>query len=153
MLAKRSAAQLAFARRLNAHLQNCLHKHAINWPAISVRDNLQYGVIIEEKIGLRDGLTEEYMLNAIEENMVASGARKKEIVVVDRQKSELGEREATQMAYLLKLNGLNFTFMSTFGMSEDTTLQFITWTTGKQLERKNQDLHADFLGQFETYWR
>jgi hypothetical protein len=85
--------------------------------------------------------------------MVVGGARKNEIVVADRQKSELGEREATQMNYLLKLNGLNFTFMSTFGMSEDTTLQFITWTTGKQLERKNQDLHADFLGQFETYWR
>lgn len=135
------------------HAYTKLPKQAPDQLAMFIRNGMQYGAIIEEKVGLSDGLTDEFMLNAIEANMVMGGARKDEIVVADHQKVQLGGREATQVAYLVKLSGLNFVFMYTFGMSENTSLQFITWTVGKQLQQFNKDMHADFIDQLKTDWQ
>jgi hypothetical protein len=127
-----------------------LPRQGVDQLGMFIRDGLNYGAVVEEEVGSDEGISEQFMLTAIEANMEMAGVS--ETVVADHEKCLLDKMEATCVAYLVEMQNIDFIFMYTVVIADNNTFQFITWSIAKQLEPIHRDTHADFVDQFEINW-
>jgi len=109
-------------------------------------DDKTYGMFIIEDLGAADGMTAEYMRNSVLENAASgSGVQIRDVPVLDIYESELGEYTGETMIYGTTLDGLPMVMANTTIVTNDTTLQVVTYEISKDYTPKHAKLHRSFL--------
>ena len=112
-------------------------------------DNL-YAMVIEENLGKKAGVTNEAMVAAVLQSTAnAVGISKEEVIVVDSDQVEVKGHAASNIAYTLPLNGLNYTYLNTIIVFDNRTVQLLSYTLGKELKEEHKSIHKAYLSYFE----
>ncbi len=109
------------------------------------KDDRNYAMIIEEEVGSKDGMTLEFMRNAIYDNQIAGGVKKEDIIIIDTTEGEEFGQNATFVAMATSLDGLKLVYAYTIMISETTSVQLITYALGQELTDEIVDNHEEFL--------
>lgn len=109
------------------------------------KDDRNYAMIIEEEVGSKDGMTLEFMRNAIYENQIAGGVKKEDIIIIDTTEGEEFGQNATFVAMATSLDGLKLVYAYTIMISESTSVQLITYALGQELTDDMVNNHDEFL--------
>ena len=109
------------------------------------KDDHNYAMVIEEEVGSKDGMTLEFMRNAIYENQIAGGVKKEDIIVIDTTEGEEFGQNATFVAMATSLDGLKLVYAYTIMISETTSVQLITYALGQELTDEMVENHEEFL--------
>lgn len=109
------------------------------------KDDRNYAMIIEEEVGSKDGMTLEFMRNAIYENQIAGGVKKEDIIIIDTDEGEEFGQDATFVAMATSLDGLKLVYAYTIMISETTSVQLITYALGQELTDEVINNHEEFL--------
>ncbi|MEP2947832.1 MAG: hypothetical protein ABJN11_09520 [Lentilitoribacter sp.] len=109
------------------------------------KDDRNYAMIIEEEVGSKDGMTLEFMRNAIYENQIAGGVKKEDIIIIDTDEGEEFGQDATFVAMATSLDGLKLVYAYTIMISETTSVQLITYALGQELTDEVVNNHDEFL--------
>lgn len=109
-------------------------------------DAANYAQIIVEAIGSDQGVTADLMRNAILTNAgSASGVPASEVPIIDVWKTEIGKSKGEALAFSATINGTPVVFVTTFVITEDTSVQASTFNISQELTEDHRALHALFL--------
>ncbi len=105
-----------------------------------------YGGIIYEELGSDDGLTLEFMRNAVIENAAMfTGVPASEIPVLDVATVSVGENTGERVVYGAKYNGLDIIYQNTILNAPNHNIQVVVWSVGKTLTDDALASNAAFL--------
>lgn len=105
-----------------------------------------YGVLIEENIGLSDGNNLSYMREAAITNAAnVIGVSNAEIVTISVEDVKFGEFDATNLIYKMEFKGLPLVYNNTIVIAKNYSYQFITYTIATGYEPIQQEIHDKFI--------
>lgn len=110
-------------------------------------DDRNYAQFVYEALGTDDGMSLEFMREAVIGNAAgAAGVGEAEIPVIEVYDTTLGASEGETVVYLVTLNGLKIVFANTVVVTPRHTLQAMTFSIGTGFTDAHRRLHAAFLG-------
>ena len=109
-------------------------------------DGSFYSMIIEEKIGISDGVS----LNLLQEGVVTNfadglGLDIADVPVIRSEDKSFADYDAKYIALKGDYKGLNMVMVNTFFAIDTHNFQLVTWTVGKLLTEKIEKLHQQFI--------
>ncbi|SFS10176.1 hypothetical protein [Yoonia litorea] len=109
-------------------------------------DDRHYGQMIIEELGIKDGLTEDMMLNTVIENaaLVIGGSRA-DIEVMETYWTRVSNQSIRTIVYAFEIDGLDVVYANGIRTSANRTMQLMTFSIGTQYTDRHRDLHAAFL--------
>ncbi|MBT8409486.1 MAG: hypothetical protein KJN93_07665 [Alphaproteobacteria bacterium] len=109
-------------------------------------DDRNYAQYVLEAVGGDDGMTIEFMRDAVLQNAAAaSGVAATDIPVLDVIDVELTGYGGTTVVYVVTINGLNLVFANSIVVADAQSLQAMTFSVGKSYTDAHKALHASFL--------
>lgn len=109
-------------------------------------DDRNYGQFVLEGVGSDDGMTMEFMRDAVLQNAAAaSGVGAADIPVLDVMDAELSGYGGTTVVYRVTINGLNLVFANSIIVADAQSLQAMTFSVGSNFTEAHKALHAAFL--------
>jgi len=113
-------------------------------------DDRHYGQLIVEGLGENDGMTQEFMLDAVVQNAAAAtGQRASDILIYEVYETPILGEEAVTIVYGLKFNGLDVVYANGISTSPTRTMQVMTYAIGKGFTDMHRTLQDEFLSQFK----
>jgi hypothetical protein len=110
------------------------------------KDRIAHSMIIEEPIGANQGLSEEFMLEAILHNAATgSGNNVEDIPILAAEDGSLKNRKIKKIATLMDFNGLQFVMVYSVFIGDNYNVQLITWHAGNTYDQTAKVYHADFV--------
>lgn len=111
-----------------------------------------HGLIIEEDLGISDGLNFTFVRNAIIENAAdAIDGVEDDVTVISVKDVELQGLAGNSVVYQLEYNGTPLIFMNTILLDTNTTLQLVTYSFAKTFEVFQVELHKKFLDAIKIH--
>lgn len=105
-----------------------------------------YSGIIYEELGAADGLTAEFMRQAVLENAAMfTGVRAEDIPVISIDTLTVDENPAERVVYGAKFNGLDIVYQNTIVNAANHNIQVVVWSVGAELTDEAQNANADFI--------
>ncbi len=105
-----------------------------------------YAGIIHESLGADDGVDQEFMRNAVIENVAMfTNTRPEEIPIYDVKVTEVDDQSAETIIYGAVYNGLDIVYQNTLINGPDYNLQFVVWSVGKELSEDAASMNENFL--------
>tara|TARA_R110000765_G_C18779156_1_gene591112 strand:+ start:240 stop:851 length:612 start_codon:yes stop_codon:yes gene_type:complete len=113
-------------------------------------DDRNYAMVIVETVGVEDGVSLQFMRNAVVSN-AADGANvpAEEIIVFGIEPYERFKYPTETVVYGASLDGLNLTYANTIITKPHQTLQLITYAVGTDYTQQHKLLHSDFVDSIE----
>lgn len=105
-----------------------------------------YAQIIVEAIGSDQGVTADLMRNAILTNAgSALGVPASEVPIIDVWKTEIDKSKGEALAFSVTVSGTPVVFVTTFVITNNTSVQATTFNISQELTNDHRTLHALFL--------
>ena len=109
-------------------------------------DDRNYAQFIVEGIGTNDGMTPEFMRNVVIENAAtATGQSKEDIVVIGIEDAQIDGKDGETVIYQFRVDGLQVVFANTIVVTEDLTVQAMTYSVAPGYNDTQRALTADFI--------
>ena len=114
-------------------------------------DDRNYAMIIDEKLGVADGLNKEFMTKAVITN-VAIGANipESEVLTMNIEDGQLFGRDKRTITYGAPIDGLDVVYVNSVVFSENRTLQILTYSIGKVFTDEMGANHQSFISTIKV---
>lgn len=113
-------------------------------------DDRSYALFVHEGLGANDGMSLEFMKKAVIVNAAAAASvNPNEIIVLEARQVEIDGQAAEKQTYILSLDGLTLVFSNSILVTDNYSLQAITYVIGKNDTEQGAQLHTDFLAQID----
>ena len=111
-------------------------------------DDRHYAMVIVEELGSADGVSLDFMRQAVLENAAAGAeTRVEDVAVFESTDIEVAGFDATNIVYSVPINGLQLVYSNTIISQSNLTLQLITYEVGSQYQDFHRGIHQDFLSE------
>lgn len=109
-------------------------------------DDRHYGQFIVEGLGSDDGMTTEFMREAVVANgATATGVRPSDVPVLDVFDTEIDGVPSETVVYGMNFDGLDVVFANTITILPKRTFQSIVFAIGTDYSERHQDLKAELI--------
>ncbi|WP_208349092.1 hypothetical protein [Pseudaestuariivita rosea] len=109
-------------------------------------DDRHYGQFIVEALGANDGMSLEFMRDAVLQNAAAaSGVPVSQIEVLEVTPVELSGQSGEQIVYKVRLNGLPIVMANSVLVSDSHTVQAMTFAIGQEYSVEHRSLNRTFM--------
>lgn len=109
-------------------------------------DDRNYGAVIQESLGTNDGFSLEFMQKAMITNLATAAALgEADIPVYSADDFDLFGIPARRVVYGGVINGLPVIYYNTVWVTDVETIQFFTFTIGKEPTEEALKLHIDSI--------
>ncbi|MEL7232206.1 MAG: hypothetical protein AAGJ85_06820, partial [Pseudomonadota bacterium] len=109
-------------------------------------DDRNYAMIIMEDLGMKDGLSLEFMRQTVIENAATgSGVPVSDILIISSVDTVFDEKQASRIIYSTNVDGLDLVYTNTIVSEDHRTAQLITMAIAASHDEKQTELHQKFL--------
>ncbi len=109
-------------------------------------DDRNYFTTIHETVGANDGISFDFIQDAIIKNTAAhAGLSTKDVTIHSVDETHLFGDPARRIVYSVNLNGLDVTYFNTFYVVATETLQFISYTIGAAPTPQSMQTHTNAI--------
>lgn len=113
-------------------------------------DDRNYGMIIDELLGITDGMDKEFMTSAVIYNVaVGAGIAESEVVTMDIKDQTLFGRDARTITYAAAVDGLDVIYVNSIVFSDKRTVQVVTYSIGQELTDQMKETHESFVSTID----
>lgn len=140
--------------QISREIQVCLRKggwentnfRSADVAAQYIYDDRHYGQLIIEKVGLNDGMDQEFMRAAIISNFAsAANVPETKVMVHSVETKTIDAKPAETVIYSGTLDGLDVIFANSIVFQPELTVQIVTFAVGSTMSAKHTGLHEDFV--------
>lgn len=109
-------------------------------------DDRHYSQVITEELGVADGMTTAFMLDAVVQNAASlTGRRPEDIAVIDVYTSRAGSAPVETIVYAFDVDGLDVVYANSIYTSPNRTMQLMTYAIATEFTERHRSLHDSFL--------
>ena len=109
-------------------------------------DDRNYFMVIHEGLGIEEGISLDFMQEAVLRNVaVGAGVNEQDVAVHSVDEFQLFDDTARRIVYGAKVSGLDFLYYNTVFVAPNDTLQFLTFTIGKEPKPEFMRTHTDAI--------
>jgi hypothetical protein len=111
-------------------------------------DDRHYAVFVVEELGSDDGITIEFMRNAVLDRMAReSGVESSQVEVLENTSSKVGNTDSTLVVYRGKVSGLYVVYANTIVIESKQVYQLITYSIGNDFSSNDRHVHDDLISR------
>jgi hypothetical protein len=142
---------------LDAHVSFCSNdtwrkalKSSADQLAQYTNDKDQYGIIVSEGLGLADGVSLEFMVDAALSNAaIAWGLNKSDIPVLEISDVEFEGMQSRRLSVSAEIQAVSLILIYTISVADGQSYQLITFRVGKNYGSTDEALHQSFIKHVE----
>ncbi len=113
-------------------------------------DDRNYGMVIDEALGIEDGMDKEFMTGAVIYNVaVGAGITESEVVTMDIDDGTLFGRDARTIIYGAAVDGLDVIYVNSILFSKNRTIQMVSYSVGRELTDQQIETHQSFVSTID----